>query len=483
MWTTTNCVGAPSARQGHAATCIESSHRLLVFGGYTADGPVGDTYEYDLGTATWFQVQCKHAPAARHNASAVSIGDCVYLFGGALGKVGCANDLWCYRKATWRRVNSKGAPSPRWGHSAVVYQHSMFIFGGLGDDGYHNDLHRFSFKKQQWTQVQPRGASVPAPRQLHAAVVVGARLLVLFGYRSPANVGDCWAFDFETCTWAQLLQPQCDTVPAPLRGAAAVVLGGEVYLHGGRTKEGPSDEAWALDSVAPAWRKLPTVEGRPSARYFHAAVLCHGCVCVFGGLGACGNLGDLTVFCSEPLPLLAADLFAQLPDDVFFNILQHLTAAEVVRVSRVSRRLHAAATQECVWKYLFTQCVGILGNELATRLESEAMMVSPQARGEVWMRGYCNGSLSAYTYYSPVAREQYEHVDHLLAALPNGECKLVMLGDGGVGKSTLTIKFTTNHCAPTMLISTFHGGTVFVSCTASVKFGQSPTLLTELEQL
>ncbi len=62
----------PSARWGHAAVYDDARHRMLVFGGQSADGELADLWSLDLDRETWTKLSPSGpAPAARVNPSAV----------------------------------------------------------------------------------------------------------------------------------------------------------------------------------------------------------------------------------------------------------------------------------------------------------------------------------------------------------------------------------------------------------------------------
>ncbi len=115
-------------------------NRTVLFGGWTDNGRINDTWEYD-GT-DWTQVAAANPPAPRWAHSMAydpALGRTV-LFGGDYlipGRLGPNNETWLYDGAAWQQLVPTNSPSPRdW--APIAYdsaQASLVLFGGT-DEGY-----------------------------------------------------------------------------------------------------------------------------------------------------------------------------------------------------------------------------------------------------------------------------------------------------------------------------------------------------------
>ena len=82
----------------------------------------------------------------------------MYVFGGKNDDAEKLNDLWVYNlvEKRWVEIEASGeVPFERSGHSSDVYKDYLVIFGGIWDVTKElNDLHLYSFNRNQWMTVQ-----------------------------------------------------------------------------------------------------------------------------------------------------------------------------------------------------------------------------------------------------------------------------------------------------------------------------------------
>lgn len=236
----------PGARQ-YAATWVDASNNLWLFGGYVridAAGttkPANDLWKYNITSRQWTWVGGSSAHSqlgvyGLHTASAANVPGARYgalswkdgfgnfwLFGGygyaETGSAGALNDLWKFDGANWTWVSGtkltnqlsvdggKGAsnvgyiPSGRYlGASWIDASNNLWLFGGRGYDkvgiGDFNDLWKFNTVNGLWTWVSGGNqtglpgvfgtAGTPAP-----ANVPGARRTAVSWADSAGNF---WLF-------------------------------------------------------------------------------------------------------------------------------------------------------------------------------------------------------------------------------------------------------------------------------------------------
>jgi len=143
----------PGARNGQATVYDPVRDRLLVFGGDTRGGTVGDVWELTLsGTPNWNQLSPTGGPSPRWGHVAVydPVRDRVVVFGGSTGGAGAValNDAWELPLATfplaWSAITPAGSPPlPRYG-SVGIYDpidDRMIVFGGANiTSSHYNDV-------------------------------------------------------------------------------------------------------------------------------------------------------------------------------------------------------------------------------------------------------------------------------------------------------------------------------------------------------
>lgn len=201
---------APPARTMQSAVMDPTRRRVVLFGGQSSSGALGDGWVLDLnGPPAWTQLDSLAlAPAPRfgHGAVLDPIGDRMILFGGCDGSEHAFNDTWQLSLAgtpVWSRLALSTAPSPR-SHAAVTYdpiRQRVVLFGGRDGNGQplHDTWYLPLATGASWIQADSSG---PLPRERWAAAatydVEHDRLVVLNGTFNPcsdpedAMVSDEW---------------------------------------------------------------------------------------------------------------------------------------------------------------------------------------------------------------------------------------------------------------------------------------------------
>ncbi|HOX44724.1 MAG TPA: kelch repeat-containing protein [Myxococcota bacterium] len=256
-WERLETGAAPPARLDASLAADPARRQLLMFGGRSQQGFLGDLWSLDLASLQWRQLEGA-GPSPRSGASLVVEPDTgrLLLFGGyqtdASGRIVLLNDLWT-RPATggWSREYVPGPPAPRAWHAALVAEGVLFVFGGFtraeGAAGaYLQDLWALELQSLTWrraaTDGGPRMAGRPA-----LAWRPGSRALLVFGRDGvpvPAS-GGFWLLEPERDRWAA---PEV-AAGLPLDfGLAAAGAAERVLLLRGPTYLAPS---WGIWTTAP----------------------------------------------------------------------------------------------------------------------------------------------------------------------------------------------------------------------------------------
>ncbi len=290
---------SPPPRSSAAMTYDVKDGYVLLFGGYTASGPLSDTWKFAAGV--WLELTPPQSPPARYGASMAydSNGEdqFVVLFGGMSG-AGALGDTWSFVKGEWTNLtpelpNVSNSPSPRTG-AAMTYDPepkiaSIVLFGGQGLAGTLSDTWRFL--DGTWTRDQAGGSP---PGRTNASFAfdgsMGDDYCLLFGGLNGTTVlGDSWEFT-ASGTWSPL---EAGTAPEPRSGASLVYdsVDGYLVLFGGTRGTAHFGDTWTL--AMGLWNQLfPTPT--PSARFGAAAAYDapDSLVLLYGGTGST-SLGGL----------------------------------------------------------------------------------------------------------------------------------------------------------------------------------------------
>ena len=143
-------VPGPSARAQHAMAFDPGSRRVVLFGGRDASGVLADTWIFDAGAITWTLLTTSGAPPARERHAMVfdPLRSEFVLFGGRSAAGTQLNDLWRFNPTTnvWAQVPPNPfntPPSPREDHAMTYDPDLGLIFvdgGGSGGAAFPNQF-------------------------------------------------------------------------------------------------------------------------------------------------------------------------------------------------------------------------------------------------------------------------------------------------------------------------------------------------------
>ncbi len=235
-WTNLNPVVRPIGRTGHAMTYDNRSDRVIMFGGYTAVAPAGETWSFDFNRNNWSKMNPAGAPSSRGLNAIVydQKSDRVIMFGGSIENPGSSvvlfKETWTYDFGgnVWRRMSPFVSPSARAWHG-MAYDSATdraVLFGGIDDNGSNGETWFYDLNRDAWTQATPLVS--PSPRTGHAlAYEVQSNRVILFGGRAPAGTSD------ETWELGPVLpdtSPPVLRIEAPTEGA--IIGSSSVFVQG-----------------------------------------------------------------------------------------------------------------------------------------------------------------------------------------------------------------------------------------------------------
>lgn len=249
--------------------------------GEVAAGIIGDrlyligegarhTLMLDLGTGRWHAAdRATRRPVFGHHHAAEVVNHELYLLGG-LGR-GSLDAVQIYDPVTdaWRL--GPRLPFPVGSSASAVIGGHIYLAGGIVGDTTTSQALMLDPASGQWRPIAP----MPRPRN-HAASATDGHRLYIFGGRGPGSgdrnvvangYDDVQIYDPGTDTWSVSGSGLGAPTPLPqARGGMgkAVFYGGEFYVIGGETLDGPGASAQGVydrvdiyDPVANRWREGP----------------------------------------------------------------------------------------------------------------------------------------------------------------------------------------------------------------------------------
>jgi hypothetical protein len=200
-WTELFPSTSPPARGAASMAFDSTTNQLILFGGFGTTNVLDDTWQW-TGT-DWTELFPSTSPPARSDAPMVfdPATNQLILFGGYNG-TNVVGDTWNWDGTTWMQLFPSTSPSAR-SDSSMAFDpvtNQLILFGGAGDSGNLNDT--WSWDGTNWMQLFP-ATSPPARSDAVMAFDPGTNQVILFGGRGNfGNLTDTWSWD--GFTWTQL---------------------------------------------------------------------------------------------------------------------------------------------------------------------------------------------------------------------------------------------------------------------------------------
>ena len=154
----------------HSCTYNKNKNELIIFGGYSKGELLNTMYSFSLETKTFSKIEYSNQdiiPIPRSSHSALIVDSILYIFGGSAKDGQLLNDLWKFDLNTfmWEKLSpeeneeetvKKDWPKPRSGHS-MCYQgnNTMYLFGGkVGNLNEANDLWKYDMLNRKFILLQ-----------------------------------------------------------------------------------------------------------------------------------------------------------------------------------------------------------------------------------------------------------------------------------------------------------------------------------------
>ncbi len=163
-------------------------------------------------------------------------------------------------------------PTPRRGLATIAYEGRVYVIGGESVDGVTEAVDRYDPEADDWTPLADKPTAVSDV----AAALIGGEIYVPGGRTLSGNQTTVVeAYNPETATWEARA-----SLPVALSAYALAALEGKLYLFGGWDGSAYLDSVYEYDPAQDVWvAKTPM----PTARGFAGAAIADGKIYVMGG--------------------------------------------------------------------------------------------------------------------------------------------------------------------------------------------------------
>jgi hypothetical protein len=268
----------------HGMSTIYGTSKILAFGGATGWNSFdNDTYEYDISTNKWTNINPTHAASNRGELGLAPIYgyDKVLMFGGGLNWNTHNGDTWLYDSSDgkWSQLTLANSPSPRSGMGmASIYGYDkVLLFGGLSAwNNFFNGTYIFDFSDNTWHNITVPGVTPSNRAYMNMASIYGTDKVLLFGGMAGWNVYDdeTWVYDYSDNTWTEF-SPGSKPSQRMSHAIASIYNDDKVLLHGGQGSWNGNyrSDTWVFDYSDSTWTeivprdttKTPSTRGKVTA--------------------------------------------------------------------------------------------------------------------------------------------------------------------------------------------------------------------------
>jgi len=314
----------PSSREGHSFTFCPALNCYLLFGGIGTQR-TNETHTFNVQTSSWklLEITGKLPPERNaHVAWVDEINNALYIHGGQSAKRDSLADLQALSltSLSWTRIyTSEQQPSGRTHHSLALWAGLAYIFGGMsGESLLMNDLWTFAYKDVDWSRREPLAPAwvqllptgkIPKPRKAHTMVSYEGDLFVFGGITAKGHTNDLYQLRTALMEWRQVKSHGTVTPTPRAFHASTLFLDSYLVVFGGiqslKDQIMILDDLLLLDLKRMDWAQ-PFAGGiLPSSRYGHAVAtgiaMGREQLVLVGGLNRTYSV--MEVYCLEELHL------------------------------------------------------------------------------------------------------------------------------------------------------------------------------------
>ena len=269
LWLEVQMSNTPSGRFNAMVSYIPERHQLFLFGGFSRNERISDTWILDLETMAWTELDPVDTPSPRSDSS-VSYdpeNDVVILFSGYRNDEVKTQQTWVYsfEEENWVEMFPENPPLHQYGHFMVYVpetgQHLMYpghwsVLSGsvTTQHGYGGDIWEYKYPENEWVEYV---ADSRPPGRYWGTVVhdQDENRIVLFGGQGTTDFDDTWSYDLESQSWDPITQG--DKPSKRIGSNIAYDPVNKVFvLFGGQSAGSSLADTWTMDAETMQWTEM-----------------------------------------------------------------------------------------------------------------------------------------------------------------------------------------------------------------------------------
>ena len=271
-WTALETSNDPPPRFNAMLAYIPGRHQLFLFGGWSTNDRIGDTWIFDFESSRWTELHPGNQPSRRSDSSIAydPENDVVVLYSGYLLDDSHSQDTWIYsfEEENWIQRHPDDLPLGQYGHYMVYAESTgqllmypghwcVYSNGVMTDHGYGGNIWEYDVVDDSW--IEHRSTPTPPGRYWGNIVYDSTEdRMILFGGHGAVDFDDTWTYGIEDGAWEKAEQG----VKPSKRGSIGMAydpINHVVVLFGGFSEAGQSlGDTWILDCETLTWHQPET---------------------------------------------------------------------------------------------------------------------------------------------------------------------------------------------------------------------------------
>lgn len=248
---------------------IPGRHQLFLFGGFSADDRIADTWIFDFESNKWTELHPNTQPSPRSDSSIKydPKNDVVVLYSGYLLNDTNLQDTWIYSfdDENWIEQNPENPPLGQYGNYMVYVEStghllmypghwSVYSNGERVSHGFGGNLWEYDVENDLWIE---HSSTITPPGRYWGSLVYDSTedRLILFGGHGAADYDDTWNYSVVDGVWEKVEQ----SFKPSKRSSIGVVYDPDnhvVVLFGGFSEARQSlGDTWVLDCETLTWNQ------------------------------------------------------------------------------------------------------------------------------------------------------------------------------------------------------------------------------------